>query len=256
VRGLSFAFGDHAVLHGVSLKVEAGRSLAVVGPVGSGKSTLASLIGRLLPAPRGTVFIDGVDICDRPVEWVRRTVGYAHQDAFLFSTSVARNIGLGLPEVDSPETRQRVLEAAQDTRLSLDALEAGIDTPVGERGTQLSGGQRQRVALARCLAYDAPIVILDDPLSAVDGMTARAVLERIHHHAAGKTLLVITSNVALASKCDRVVVLAAGRVLEEGTLAQLRAKKGGLFGILARSQELKESIDAAPSTDDPVAAQP
>jgi ATP-binding cassette subfamily B protein len=251
VRGLTFAFGDHLVLQDVSLEVEAGRSLAVVGPVGSGKSTLASLIARILPAPRGTVFIDGVDVCDRGVEWGRKTVGYAHQDAFLFSTTIERNIGLGLPELERPEATERVLEAARDARIisALDALPAGIQTPVGERGTQLSGGQRQRVALARCLAYDAPIVILDDPLSAVDGATARAVLDTIHRRSAGKTLLIITSNVATASKCDRIVVLAAGRVLEEGTWAQLKAKKNGLFGILARSQELRESIDSPPSSE-------
>jgi len=247
VRGLRYAFDGEHVLHDISLRIERGKSLAVVGPVGGGKSTLARLLARVLPAPRGTIFIDGIDVCDLPVWFVRQTIGYVPQEAFLFSSSIARNIGLALTGADPDESMRHVREAAAEVRMLevIDGMQRGMATVVGQRGVQLSGGQRQRVAIARTFADDPPIMVLDDPLSAVDATTGKAVLAAIQKRALTKTVLVITSSVATASKCDRIVVIAAGRVFEEGTHAQLKAKNG-LYGTLARAQELQQSIGGTP----------
>jgi ATP-binding cassette subfamily B multidrug efflux pump len=243
VRGLNFAFGDEAVLHDVSFRVEPGHSLAVVGPIGGGKSTLAKLLARLLATPRGGIFLDGVDVCDLPVAFVRKAIGYAQQDPFLFSTTLATNLSLGLQGAPREEVMARVRDAAQGVRLRemIEAMPEGLRTVVGQRGLQLSGGQRQRAGLARAFVDGAPILVLDDPLSAVDAATAKAVLATIHRRASGKTLIVITGSVTVASTCERVVVLAGGRIFEEGTHAQLKVRNG-LYGTLARAQEIEESI--------------
>src|SRR5262249_10908313 len=121
VRDLRFAFADKEVLHGVSFRVEQGHSVAIVGPVAGGKSTVAQLVARVLPTPRGTVFLDGIDVCDLPVDFIRRTVRYAQQEAFLFSTTVYQNIALGLSDLERDQIRLRVQEAAKDVRM-LDVL--------------------------------------------------------------------------------------------------------------------------------------
>ncbi len=244
VRGLSFAYGDRVVLDDVSFEVGAGRSLAIVGRTGAGKTTLASLLPRLLPAPRGRVFLDGVDVCDLPVESVRRAIGYAQQDSFLFSTTVGRNVGFPLDDADAPpaiEKEERALEEA----FVLDEVrrfDGGLDTIVGERGVQLSGGQRQRIALARALLREPPVLVLDDPLSAVDAKTEAAILEAIERQKRARTLLLITHRVAAASRCDRILVLDGGRVVEEGTHAELLGR-GGLYARFAEEQAIAGELD-------------
>jgi len=245
VRDLSYRIGDRTVLDKVSLNVEPGRSLAIVGPVGSGKSTLARLIGRVLPAEPGCIFVDGRDVSDLPLSFVRRTVGYARQEAFLFTTTIGRNIALGLAEPDEQEAREAVVEAASSAQVleDIEALPSGVDTIVGQRGAQLSGGQRQRVALARAFALDPPILVLDDPLSAVDGPTEKAILNSIERLAARKTVVLITSRIPAASRCDEIIVMASGRVFERGSHKELKAKKGGLYALLAQAQTLASDID-------------
>src|SRR5262249_14250603 len=158
------------VLHEVSLEVPARSSVALVGRTGSGKSTLAALLPRLLPTPRGTVFLDGTDVCDLPLSALRHAIGYAQQDAFLFSTTVARNIGFSLDRPEATSSVQAIRNAAREAQVLEEALSLpdGFDTVVGERGVQLSGGQKQRIALARALLWQPPILVLDDPISAVD----------------------------------------------------------------------------------------
>ena len=158
----------HRVLDRVSFGVPAGGSLAVMGRTGAGKSTLAMLLARLLPTPEGAVFLDGVDVCQLPVDAVRANVGYAQQDAFLFSTTVSRNIGFSLPDPDSDASMERVRDAAREAQVLAEALSLPeqFDTVVGERGVQLSGGQKQRIALARALVREPKVLVLDDPLSA------------------------------------------------------------------------------------------
>ncbi|RYE84295.1 MAG: ABC transporter ATP-binding protein, partial [Myxococcales bacterium] len=185
VRDLTFLIGERAVLDHVSFEVPPGGSLAIVGRTGSGKSTLAAILPRLLPTPAGTVFLDGVDVCTLPLRALRRAIGYAQQDAFLFSTTVARNIAFSLDQPDTDEAVERARASAAEAQIltELESLPGGLDTVVGERGVQLSGGQRQRVALARAFLGEPPILVLDDPLSAVDARTEAAILGAIERQA-------------------------------------------------------------------------
>jgi ATP-binding cassette subfamily B multidrug efflux pump len=243
VRGLSFRRGDRDVLDDVSFRVPAGSSLAIVGRTGSGKSTLASLLPRLLPTPPGAVFLDGRDITQLPLRTLRSSVGYAQQDAFLFSTTVTRNIGFCLDDPDSDGALQRVRGAAAEAQIlaELDGLPEGLDTVVGERGVQLSGGQRQRVALARAFLGEPPILVLDDPLSAVDARTEAAILEAIERQARRRTVLLVTHRVAAAARCDRVIVLEQGKIAEQGTHDEL-LRLGGLYASLAEEQRREREL--------------
>jgi ATP-binding cassette subfamily B protein len=245
VCGLSFGYGEREVVKDVSFEVPAGGSLAIVGRTGSGKSTIAILLARLMPTPRGSVFLDGADVCDLPLSTVRASIGYAQQDAFLFSTTVARNVGYSLDDPDSPEALETIRGAAREAEVlgEVEGLPDGFDTVVGERGVQLSGGQRQRVALARALVREPPILVLDDPLSAVDAKTEAAILAAIERQAARRTVVLITHRVAAARRCDGVVVLEGGRVVERGTHDELVAA-GGLYAAFAEEQQIEEDLAA------------
>lgn len=254
VRSLSFSHGERVVLRDVSFELPPGGSLALVGRTGSGKSTLAVLLPRLQPTPRGSVFLDGQDVCDLPLETVRGAIGYAQQSAFLFSTTVGRNIGYALEHPDTPEGLLTVREAAREAHI-LDevlALPDGLDTVVGERGVQLSGGQKQRVALARAFVSDPKLLVLDDPLSAVDARTEKAILEAIDRQRAQRGVVLITHRVAAAARCDRIMVLDEGRVVEQGTHDQLVAA-GGLYAAFAEEQRIERELERLGSEELPAA---
>ncbi|WP_394821970.1 ABC transporter ATP-binding protein [Pendulispora albinea] len=244
ITGLGFEYDTRKVLDGVSFEVPAGKSVAIVGRTGSGKSTLAMLLARLLPTPRGAVFIDGHDVCDLPVSFVRQTVGYAQQDAFLFSTTVARNIGFSLDDPDAPEAMETVRDAAREAQVLEEALSLPeqFDTVVGERGVQLSGGQKQRVALARALSWGPRILVLDDPLSAVDAKTEAAILQAIERQAKARTVVLITHRVAAAARCDSIVVLDQGRVVERGTHEEL-LRTQGIYAAFAEEQKMAHELE-------------
>jgi ATP-binding cassette subfamily B protein len=243
VRHLSYAFGGRQVLSGVTFAVEPGQSLAIVGQTGSGKSTLARLLARLEPTPPGTVFLGGHDICELPLQTVRRTVGLSQQDAFLFSTTVARNIGFTLDHPEEPSSYHTITEAASKAQIldELMLLPTGLDTVVGERGVQLSGGQKQRVALARALVYEPPILVLDDPLSAVDARTEEAILAEIDRERSRRGVILVTHRVSAAAVCDSVLVLDRGRVSEQGTHQSLAAS-GGLYSRFVEQQRLEDEM--------------
>jgi ATP-binding cassette subfamily B protein len=245
VENLSFQYGERKVVDHVSFEVRAGQSLAIVGKTGSGKSTVAMLLARLLPTPAGTVRIDGNDVCDLPLSSLRSLLGYAQQDAFLFSTTVSRNIGFALDDPDSAESLEKIRDAAREAQVLEEALglPEQFDTVVGERGVQLSGGQKQRIALARALVWEPKVLVLDDPLSAVDAKTEQAILKAIERQAERRTVVLITHRVAAASRCDSIIVLDQGKVIERGTHEEL-VQAGGLYAAFAEEQQMATELDA------------
>jgi ATP-binding cassette subfamily B protein len=244
-KGLEFAYGDRKVLADVSFDLPPGKSLAIVGRTGSGKSTLAMLLARLLPTPKGSVLLDGEDVCNLPLSVVRHNVGYAQQDAFLFSTTVSRNIGLSLDDPDSDACQEKIRDAAREAQVLEEALSLPeqFDTVVGERGVQLSGGQKQRIALARALVREPKVLVLDDPLSAVDAKTESLILQAIERQKSNRTLVLVTHRVAAASRCDEIIVLDEGRVVERGTHDTL-VKSGGLYAAFAEEQSAASELDS------------
>jgi ATP-binding cassette, subfamily B, multidrug efflux pump len=243
VRSLSFAYNGTRVLSDVSFAVPPGGSLAIVGRTGSGKSTLAVLLARLQPTPRGAVFLDGVDVCDVPLAALRKSIGYAQQNAFLFSTTVGRNIGFSLDHPEDPQAFEQVQAAAREACIydEVLALPDGFDTVVGERGVQLSGGQKQRIALAAAFVSEPRLLVLDDPLSAVDARTERSILEAIDRQRARRGLILITHRVAAAAHCDRIIVLDKGAIVDSGTHDELCAH-GGLYAVFAEEQRIESEL--------------
>jgi ATP-binding cassette subfamily B protein len=241
LRSLSFAYGEGPpVLRDVSLRVAAGSTVAIVGPTGAGKTTLVSLLPRLWDAPPGTLFVDGHDVRRIPLALLRGAVGFVPQESFLFSESVRDNVALGL----RGEPGERAERAAELAQLSKDLRDfpQGFDTPVGERGITLSGGQRQRAALARALAVEPRILVLDDALSAVDTETEERILEGLRDVRRSCTTFLVSHRVSTVKDADLIVALLDGRIVEQGTHDELLAA-GGFYADLHRRQLLEEEIE-------------
>jgi ATP-binding cassette, subfamily B, multidrug efflux pump len=244
-RDLTFGYGDHPVLEHVSVRIEPGRTVALVGPTGSGKSTLISLLPRLYDPPPGTVFIDGVDVRHLSLAQLRRAIGFVPQEAFLFSESVADNIAFGAGGAQAVD-RGRIAWAAGVARLDPDVagFPAGFDTMVGERGITLSGGQKQRAALARALMADPRILVLDDALSAVDTSTEEEILERLRGVMRERTSIIVSHRISTVRDADLILVLERGRVRERGTHDEL-VSLDGFYAALFRQQQLEEELAAS-----------
>ncbi len=245
VRDLSVHVGDRAILRNVSFEVPAGSSLAIVGRTGSGKSTVAQALARMVPATPGAVRLDDVPLEAWPLRTLRSSLGYLQQDAFLFSTTVHRNVAFAKDDPDAPEHDALVHAALRSAQVASDVelLPDGVETVVGERGVQLSGGQKQRIALARGLLWGPKILVLDDPFSAVDARTEAAILDTLDDAKTGRTLVLVTHRIAAASRCDRIVVLDEGRVVGAGTHAELLAIDGP-YRRFAEEQRIADELAA------------
>jgi ATP-binding cassette subfamily B protein len=238
VKNLTFRYPgtEKNVLENISFEVEKGKTIGIVGALGSGKSTLTNLLLRLYNPPKGTIFIDGVDILKIPLENLRHGIAYVPQSGFLFSEKILDNIGFS----DNSPDLEKAEKAAQSAVVYDNIVEFpdGFNTEIGERGVRLSGGQKQRVAIARMLYKNAPIHILDDSLSAVDTKTERALLHNLRHNSSvklnslrRKTTLIISHRLSAVRHADEILVLADGTVSERGTHSHL-IHSGGLYSRL------------------------
>ncbi len=257
VTGLTIQIGERKLLDDVSFELKPGTVTAIVGRTGAGKSTLVEALCRLIPVPAGSIAIDGRDITTLPLSSLRAQIGYAPQEAFLFSTTIADNIAMGygagtaIPAARRAELERagaaeaapdlssepRVTEAAEAAGLIRDlaVMPEKLATIVGERGITLSGGQRQRVALARALAAEPRLLVLDDSLASVDAETERVILGNLRKVMAGRTAALISHRVAAIKDADQIIVLDQGKIVERGSHAQL-IDRGGVYAELYRTQ--------------------
>ena len=239
-RDLSFSYRDAAMLRGVSLKIRPGARIGIVGVVGSGKSTLVRLIPRLFPVADGSLFIDGIDLNRIPLATIRAAVGFVPQESFLFSRSIADNIAYG----KHGASREEVERAARIAGLAGDIARFpdGFDTLVGERGVTLSGGQKQRVAIARALIKEPRILILDDPLSAVDADTEEEILTALSAYYGERTVLIVSHRLSPLRGCDQILVMEEGAIAEQGSHEELLAL-GGRYASIYHEEQLKAEIE-------------
>src|SRR5580658_4261542 len=240
-RGASMAYPSGMALDRIDLRIEAGTTVAVVGHTGSGKSTLVSLVPRLMDPTDGRVLLDGIDLRDLSPAELRRHIGLVPQETFLFSATIAGNIAFGVESATEEEIRR----AAELAGLAgdIESFPNGYQTMVGERGITLSGGQKQRTAIARAILRNPRILILDDALSSVDTLTEERILQALEDAMRGRTVILISHRVSTVRQADLIVVLEHGRIVEQGTHAQL-VSAGGYYADLSQKQMLEEELEA------------
>ncbi|HAD74397.1 MAG TPA: ABC transporter ATP-binding protein [Gemmatimonadetes bacterium] len=254
-RNVSFRYPgtERLVLEDISFSADPGQTVAVVGPTGSGKSTLVTLIPRIYDVTSGCVLVDGVDVRDLDSGELRSLIGMVPQDPFLFSATIEENIGLGIgldlgaeePGAEDEDPDEVVLEAARVAQLhmAIEGFPKGWGTLLGERGVNLSGGQKQRTTLARAVARDPRILVLDDALSAVDTHTEARILDDLAHVMEGRTSFIISHRVSAVMNADLILVLDGGRMVERGRHTELMAL-GGTYAQLLHRQMLEQDIES------------
>jgi ATP-binding cassette, subfamily B, bacterial len=246
LRDVVFGYGDdEPILDGCSLRVNAGEIVAVVGRTGSGKSTLARLVPRFYDVRSGVVLVDGRDVRDVTLASLRHHVGVVLDEPFLFSDTIRANIAFG--RTDATDHDIAAAAAAAQASTFIEALPAGYDTVIGERGYDLSGGQRQRLALARTLLVDPAVLVLDDATSAIDVQVEAAIHDALTERRRGRTTLVIAHRLSTIALADRVVLLEGGRVVASGTHAELLATEPRYAAVLARVEAEEAELVAADS---------
>ena len=238
---VSFAYDANrgTVLQAIDLRIKSGTTLGIVGPPGAGKSTLLQLLMRLYDVNTGAIRIDSVDLRRLKITDLRALFSIAPQEPFLFAGTIRENITFGNPAISDDDLARAVRTAALDATLA--ELSGGLDTVVGEKGIILSGGQKQRVALARAMLNDAPVMVLDDPVSQVDTRTAARIVEGLRALTARKTLLIASHRLSALRHADRIIALENGRIVAAGTHDQLMAENG-YYAKAFRLQEIENAL--------------
>jgi ATP-binding cassette subfamily B protein len=242
-KDVTFVYPDTGIvaLKNISFKVEKGKTLAIIGRTGSGKSTIAHLICRLYDVSKGEILIDGINIKNYKLKNLRSAVSIVPQDVFLFSDTITNNINFG--DVNVNVSQQAIEKAAQDASVYANIKEfpKSFETIVGERGITLSGGQKQRITLARAMLKNAPVLILDDCLSAVDTETEETIIQNLRKYYNNRTLIIISHRVSSVKHADNILVLDMGKIIESGTHEEILQKQG-VYSELYQKQLLEEEV--------------
>jgi ATP-binding cassette subfamily B protein len=238
LRGLTFSYDGARLLDDISCFIAAGERIGITGEVGSGKTSLLRMILRLLPVEDGMILIDGIDINQVTLASLRSRIGYVPQEAFLFSRTIRENIAYGMDSGLGD-----VAEAARQAGFmdDVDKFREGMETMVGEKGVALSGGQKQRLSIARALLAGPSILLLDDPLSAVDAGREEEILGELSRFYGNRTVLIVSHRLSVFRDCNRILVLKNGRIAEQGSPAELLARDG-LYSEMYRRQQLEEEL--------------
>jgi ATP-binding cassette subfamily B protein len=241
-KNVSFRYNEHSpnILKNINLKIPAGSSLAIMGYTGSGKTSLINLIPRLYDSTEGEVLIDGMNVKEMPLDVLRTNIGVVQQESFLFSDTILNNISYGRREVDRSLVN-KVTEIAQFDK-DIQEFPLKYETIVGERGITFSGGQKQRACLARALAIDPKILILDDSFSAVDTSTEEEILKNLKSFMRERTSIIISHRISTVKDADKIIVLSDSKIAEEGTHEELVAK-GGIYADLHYKQLLEQELE-------------
>lgn len=233
LKNVQFSYEASAeVLHGISLTVEKGQKLALVGPSGGGKTTICHLIPRFYPISDGDILIDGKSINSLTMESLRRSIGIVQQDVFLFNGTIKENILYGRLDATDDE----VIDAAKKANIHdwVSSLEKGYDTEIGERGVKLSGGQKQRLSIARVFLKNPAILILDEATSALDNTTEILIQQALDELCRGRTTIIVAHRLSTVRGADKIAVISGGEIAEEGSHSSLMAIEGGIYQSLYR----------------------
>lgn len=242
INNLTFNYQEsiNNILKDINIEIKQGETLGIIGTIGSGKTTLMNLLLKLYPVPNGKITIGGKDINDIPIEILRKSICYITQDNFLFSTTIKENVRLFKEEFEEEEIKESVKNAM--IHEDIEKMQNGIDTIIGERGIDLSGGQKQRLVISRAFLLKSNIIIYDDSFSALDNKTEEKVLKNVKELSKGKTCIIISNRISDIKDANKIIVLDAGQIIEQGTHEQL-INQNGLYNKFYMQQSSKEEIN-------------